>query len=176
MSNEKLQQVLKNQRAQQNEPEENLEDDIVQLVGFMVGNEEFAVPILNIQEIIKPIDSTRVPSTPGYVVGVFNLRGSVIPLIDLRQKFGYPKQKVSDETRFIVIKNDEQILGFIIDKLTEAIRLSKANIDPVPESMMNDEDNHIYGVGKKEEKIITILNVDAIMKPYRASNSDIFAS
>ncbi len=163
MSNEKLKQVLKNQQKQKNAPEETAEDDIVQLVGFMVGNEEFAVPILTIQEIIKPIESTRVPHTPPYVIGVFNLRGSVIPLIDLRQKFGYPKQKYTDETRFIVIKSKDQVSGFIIDKLTEALRIKESNIEPIPENMAN-EDNHIYGVGKKEDKILTILKVDSLLK------------
>ena len=162
MSEDKLRQVLKNQQKQKNAPDEIKEDDIVQLVGFMVGNEEFAVPILSIQEIIKPIESTRVPSTPNYVIGVFNLRGSVIPLIDLRQKFGYPKQKYTDETRFIVIKSRDQVSGFIIDKLTEALRIKESNIEPVPESMTND-DNHIYGVGKKEDKILTILKVDSLL-------------
>lgn len=163
MSNDKIRQVLKNQRKQSNSPVENSDDKVVQLVGFMVGNEEFAVPILSIQEIIKPIQSTRVPSTPPFVVGVFNLRGSVIPLIDLRQKFGYPRQKYTDETRFIVIKDKNQVSGFIIDKLTEALRIKESNIEPIPENMAN-EDDHIYGVGKKEDKILTILKVDSLFK------------
>ena len=170
MSNEKIQQVLKDQRKQQDDPGENVEEEIIQLVGFMVGNEEFAVPILSIQEIIKPIASTRVPSTPSYVIGVFNLRGSVIPLIDLRLKFGYPKQKYNDETRFIVIKNNDQVSGFIIDKLTEAIRIKESNIEAVPENMAN-EDDHIYGVGKKEDKILTILKVESLLKRAQDSHS-----
>jgi purine-binding chemotaxis protein CheW len=160
---ERLKQVLQNQQNQANQPEVNKDDGIVQLVGFMVGNEEFAVPILNIQEIIKPIASTRVPATPAYVVGVFNLRGTVIPLLDLRQKFGLPGQKQNEDTRFIVIKNEVETIGFVIDKLTEAIRLKEKHIDPAPESVSGKE-NHIYGVGKKEEKIITILRVDALLK------------
>jgi len=160
---EQLKDVFKKQKKNKEAPKEATKENIIQLVGFMVGNEEFAVPILNIQEIIKPIESTRVPSTPEYIVGVFNLRGSVIPLIDLRVKFGYPKQRFTDETRFIVIRTDEQTSGFVIDKLTEAIRISESNIDPVPENM-SDEDNHIYGVGKQEDKILTILNVDNLLK------------
>jgi purine-binding chemotaxis protein CheW len=163
MGNEKLQQVLKNQRKEK-EQENKSEDDVVQLVGFMVGNEEFAVPILSIQEIIKPLESTRVPHTPEHVIGVFNLRGSVIPLIDLRSKFGYPRQRYNDETRFIVMKTTkDEISGFVIDKLTEALRIKKSNIEPLPENMAN-EDNHIYGVGKQEDKILTILKVDSLLK------------
>ena len=161
--NEKLQQVLKNQKAQKNGPDENKDEGIVQLVCFMVGDEEFGVPILNIQEIIKPLASTRVPSTAAYVVGVFNLRGSVLPLVDLRQKFGLSPQRHTEDTRFIVIKNDKnQVSGFVIDKLTEAIRMKESDIDPAPESGSDDE-NQIYGVGKREDKIITILRVESLL-------------
>ncbi|MBC8237025.1 MAG: chemotaxis protein CheW, partial [Helicobacteraceae bacterium] len=84
---DKLKQIIDKQNQQQGTGLDQ-SDDIVQLVGFIIGEEEYAVPILTIQEIIKPIAWTRVPQTPKYVIGVFNLRGSVIPLIDLRTKFG----------------------------------------------------------------------------------------
>ncbi|MDR3347196.1 MAG: chemotaxis protein CheW [Helicobacteraceae bacterium] len=163
--NEQLQQVLKNQQKQkrtQNDSEKH-DEGIVQLVCFMVDDEEFAVPILSIQEIIKPMEATRVPSTPNYVVGVFNLRGNVLPLIDLRRKFGRSKSAYTDETRFIVIRNKNQVSGFVIDKLTEAIRLKESDIDPAPDGMESEE-NHIYGVGKREDSIITILRVEMLLK------------
>jgi len=129
----------------------------------MVGEEEFAVPILDIQEIIKPIEYTRVPKTPDYVLGVFNLRGSVLPLIDLRMKFGLSRSKESEETRYMVIKHDEDIAGFVIDRLTQAMRIPESKIDPAPETI-HDEQNLIYGVGKQREKLISILNVEALLK------------
>ncbi|EOI3993151.1 chemotaxis protein CheW, partial [Campylobacter jejuni] len=75
---DKLNQVLQKQQAQISEPDIDKEEDIIQLVGFVVGDEEYAIPILNIQEIIKPIEYTRVPSVPDYVLGVFNMRGNVM--------------------------------------------------------------------------------------------------
>jgi purine-binding chemotaxis protein CheW len=80
---DKLKDII-NKQTEQQDTGLDQSDDIVQLVGFVIGEEEYAVPILTIQEIIKPISWTRVPQTPAYVLGVFNLRGSVIPLIDLR--------------------------------------------------------------------------------------------
>lgn len=163
MSNQ-LQQVLQNQQKQKKAATEPVKDEgIVQLVCFMVDDEEFAVPILSIQEIIKPIEATRVPSTPDYVIGVFNLRGTVLPLIDLRRKFGREKASYTDDTRFIVIKSRNQVSGFVIDKLTEAIRLRESDIDPAPESL-NEEEDHIYGVGKREDSIITILKIEQLLK------------
>ncbi|GHV06228.1 chemotaxis protein CheW [Campylobacterota bacterium] len=162
---DQLQQVLKNQAKQKREASEPSKHDegVVQLVCFMVDDEEFAVPILSIQEIIKPIEATRVPSTPNYVLGVFNLRGNVLPLIDLRSKFSGQKSVYTEETRFIVIQNKNQVSGFVIDKLTEATRLKESDIDPAPEGMESEE-NHIYGVGKREESIITILRIEALLK------------
>ena len=159
---DKLQQVINKQQNQITPQKENI-NDIVQLVGFVVGDEEFSVPILSIQEIIKPIDWTRVPRTPDYVLGVFNLRGSVIPLIDLRLKFGLPSEKMTENSRFIVMKNATETAGFVIDRLTEAIRLKKTEIGPAPETALQEK-SMIEGVGKQDDKILTILKVDKLLE------------
>ena len=162
MSNQ-LEQVLKKQQEQQRSPQEGEIEKVVQLVGFMVGDEEFAVPILSIQEIIKPIEYTRTPKTPPYVLGVFNLRGSVLPLIDLRMKFGLSRSKENEDTRYMVIRHNEEVAGFVIDRLTQATRIKETAIDPAPETL-GDEQNMIYGVGKQEDKLISILNVEALLR------------
>lgn len=151
-------------RAQSNQSnsEEQVED-ILQVVGFLVGSEEFAVPILDIQTIEKPIEFTRVPGTPSYVLGVFNLRGNVYPLIDLRAKFGLPVIKQNKDTRYIVIKHNDEVAGFVIDKLTEAIKINEADIEPTPETL-NEEADLIYGIGKQKDRLITILKVEYLLK------------
>jgi purine-binding chemotaxis protein CheW len=133
------------------------------LVGFIIGEEEYAVPILSIQEIIKPIEWTRVPQTPAYVLGVFNLRGSVIPLIDLRVKFGLSAKNHNDETRFFVLKQGDDVAGFVIDRLTMAIRIKKDDIGPAPDTVAGDE-SMIDGVGKQEDRILTILKVNKLLE------------
>ncbi len=158
---DRLKEVMNNQQEQQDVDLIETEN-VVQLVGFFVGEEEFAVPILSIQEIIKPVEFTRVPSTPDYVLGVFNLRGSVIPLIDLRFKFGLQDAKQNEDTRYIVIKNNNEVAGFVIDKLTEAIRIKENLIDPIPET--HEEGELIYGVGKKDDRIFTILKIEGLLK------------
>ncbi len=159
-----LEQVLQKQQDQlYNNSNESYEEEITQLVGFIVGDEEYAIPILNIQEIIKPIEYTRVPSTPEYVLGVFNLRGNVIPLIDLRKKFHLASQNQNDETRYIVMKDGDNIAGFVIDKLTEAIRLKESQIEQAPETLAKEK-GLISGIGKRKSSILTILKVDALLK------------
>jgi purine-binding chemotaxis protein CheW len=159
---DKLKNIINKQTQQQESVVEQL-DDVVQLVGFIIGEEEYAVPILSIQEIIKPFSWTRVPQVPPYVLGVFNLRGSVIPLIDLRSKFGLPPKKQNEETRFIVMRDGDDVAGFVIDRLTMAIRIKKENIGPAPDTLDSD-DTIIEGVGKQEDKIITILKVKKLLE------------
>ncbi len=159
---DQLKDIINKQSDQQN-PDSNNLNDIVQLVGFVIGDEEYAVPILSIQEIIKPFSWTRVPQVPKYVLGVFNLRGSVIPLLDLRVKFGLKSQKHSDETRFIVMRDGDDVAGFVIDRLTMAIRLKKKDIGPPPDTITGN-DTIIEGVGKQEDKIITILKVPKLLE------------
>ncbi len=159
---DKLKQIINKQGDQQNSGHDQL-DDIVQLVGFVIGEEEYAIPILAIQEIIKPFTWTRVPQVPSYVLGVFNLRGAVIPLIDLRAKFGLKTKNQSDETRFIVMRHGDDVAGFVIDRLTMAIRLKKTDIGPAPDTV-NGDDTIIDGVGKQEDKIITILKVNKLLE------------
>ena len=156
-------QKQKNQIHKSSHHDTDKSEDIMQLVGFMIGDEEYAVPILNIQEIIKPITYTRVPSTPEYVLGIFNLRGNVIPLIDLRRKFHIAAQNESAETRYIVIKAGDNVAGCVIDKLTEAIRLKSSQIDPAPETLKKEK-GMIYGIGKRDHSILTILKVEELLK------------
>ena len=160
---DKLKQIINKQGEQQADTGLDQSDDIVQLVGFVIGDEEYAVPILSIQEIIKPFTWTRVPQVPKYVLGVFNLRGAVIPLIDLRTKFGLQPKKQSDETRFIVMRHEDDVAGFVIDRLTMAIRIKKENIGAPPDTI-NGNDTMIDGVGKQEDKIITILKVNKLLE------------
>ncbi len=159
---DQLQEIINKQQRVGAEDADTIEE-VVQLVGFIVGDEEFTVPILSIQEIIKPIEYTRVPHTPDYVLGVFNLRGSVIPIIDLRLKFGMKPEPQTPDTRYIVMKNDDEIAGFVIDRLTEAIRLNVRNIDSAPETAQQEK-SFIEGVGKQEDRILTILKVDRLLE------------
>jgi len=163
----KLNEVLKQQKENlSNEEDKKSLDDVIQVVGFVVGEEEFAVPILAIQEIIKPIEWTKVPFTPPYLLGVFNLRGNVLPLVDLRIKFNTSQEpEINDEnTRFIVMKIKDENVAFIIDRLTSALRIPKTNITPPPNTYDNEDDT-IESIGRMNDgRIVTILKVDNLIK------------
>ncbi|TQR53695.1 chemotaxis protein CheW [Campylobacter troglodytis] len=166
---EKLNQILKKQQSQISEPfEEKAKDDIIQLIGFYVGDEEYAIPIINIQEIIKPIEFTRVPSVPDYVLGVFNMRGNVMPLIDSVSLFNLGKSEMSANTRYIILRTETSTsivgtAGFVIDRLTEAIKMPRSKIDPPPQTI-DGRNGMIFGIGKREDNILTILQAEALLK------------
>ncbi|EHK5943903.1 purine-binding chemotaxis protein CheW, partial [Campylobacter jejuni] len=112
---------------------------------------------------------TRVPSVPDYVLGVFNMRGNVMPLIDLAQRFHLGSSKMTPQTRYIVLRGETNgtgvggNAGFVIDRLTEAIKIHRNRIDPPPETLVKDK-GMIYGIGKRDENILTILKVEALLK------------
>lgn len=152
-----MQEIFDQQRPQHTEtPSQTL-----QVIGFVIREEEFAVPILDVREIVKPVEYTRIPSTPSYVLGVFNLRGNILPLIDLRQKFGLEHKNFDEHTRILVINHQEQIIGFVIDKLTEALHLKEEEIDY---NIAQKNKNLIYGIGKQKDRLITILKVEELLK------------
>ncbi|CBG39638.1 chemotaxis protein CheW [Helicobacter mustelae] len=166
MTETNLKEVLKKQQNYtKNSEKENIEDTL-QVIGFVVGDEEFAIPILNVIEIVKPIEYTRVPGTPNYVLGVFNLRGNVFPLINLRLKFGLSAIAQDKDTRYLVIKHEDKTAGFVIDKLTEAIRLKHSEIDSIPESFDEQENlmQSMQGIGKRDNRLITILKTEILLK------------
>lgn len=161
-ANTALKNVFERQQ-QSREIEVSDTENVFHVIGFIVGTEEFAVPILNVIEIVKPIEYTRVPGTPDYVLGVFNLRGNVFPLINLRMKFGIPAARQDEDTRYLVVNYNDEIAGFLIDKLTEAVRINESDIDPIPDTF-NERENLMYGIGKREDRLITILRVDNLLK------------
>lgn len=160
MSENKIKEVME---KQQNKDTAVTIEETLHIIGFMIGNEEYAVPILNVKEIIKPIEYTRVPAVPNYVLGVFNLRGTVLPLINMRLKFGLPAIKQDGDTRFLVISQKDEMIGFMIDKLTGAVRIPESDIDPIPESF-NENQNLLQGIGKRKDRLITILRVENLLK------------
>ena len=107
-------------------------NEILQLVTFSIGEENFGVDILKVQEIIRMMDITKVPRAPEFVEGVINLRGKVIPIIDLRRRFGRAPRPHDKDTRIIVIEMSGIIVGFVVDAVSEVLRIPKSTVEPAP--------------------------------------------
>ncbi|HHV65637.1 MAG TPA: chemotaxis protein CheW [Peptococcaceae bacterium] len=134
-----------------------------QLVTFSLGTEEFAVDIMKVQEIIRIPPITRVPKAPDYVEGVINLRGNIIPVVDLRVRFGMPRAEETEQSRIVVFQDEGKVFGARVDGVTEVLRIASEAIEPPPPVALGLDADFIRGVGKVGERLLILLNVDNLM-------------
>lgn len=134
-----------------------------QLVTFSLGTEEFGVDIMKVQEIIRIPSITRVPKAPEYIEGVINLRGIVIPVVNLRIRFGMPQAEESELSRIVVLQVDGKVFGVRVDGVTEVLRLESESIEPPPPVALGMDAAFIRGVGKIGERLLILLNIEQIM-------------
>ncbi|RMH36157.1 MAG: chemotaxis protein CheW [Nitrospirae bacterium] len=137
--------------------------DILQLVSFHVGDEEYAIDILDVQEIIRMVEITAVPNAAPYVEGVINLRGKVIPILDLRARFGLPSAERTKDTRIIVVDMANVILGFIVDSVSEVLRLPESLIEPSPVTGKSGSAEFHKGVGRVDGRLLVILDLKELV-------------
>jgi len=156
-----MQESIANERAQEFEENEGL----MQLVGFIIGKEYFGVDILMVQEIIRAAPITAVPNSPEFVEGVINLRGSIIPVIELRKRLNLFMQDSKPEDSWILILNIEgRVTGFIVDSVTEVLKIDETTIEPPPDIVVAGlESQYIRGVCKIDEKLLILLDFDRIL-------------
>lgn len=134
----------------------------LQIVSFHIGEEEFGLDILRVQEIIRVQDLTRVPNSPPFVDGVINLRGKVIPVVALRKRFGLEAHAHDKQTRIVVIEVKGAVLGFIVDSVSEVLRIPAETIAPPPR-LGKVEREYVSGVGKLDNRLLILLDVDRLM-------------
>jgi len=147
--------------AQETQTSSN-DSELLQLVSFVVGEEEFAVPILAVQEINRMMQITKVPQSPEFVEGVINLRGKIIPVIDLRNRFGLEKAADSSDARIIVVEVAQRVIGFTVDRVNEVLRIASDIVDPAPAMVTGVDSDYIQGVGKLEDRLLILLSLDRL--------------
>ncbi len=140
----------------------NTQQQELQLVVFNLGQEEYGLPITKVQEINRLAPITKLPQAPSFMEGVINLRGRVIPVIDLRKRFQISIGEYTDDTRVIIVEVTGQTVGIIVDAVTEVIRLSSSNIEPPPPAFILDA-QYIQGVGKIDDRLLILLDMDKIL-------------
>lgn len=134
----------------------------LQLVTFEVANEEFAVDILAVQEINRMMELTRIPQAPSEVEGVINLRGKIIPVLDLRKRFGLECQEHNDQNRIIVVEVHGRVIGFIVDRVHEVLRINSNIVEPTPAMVTSVDSDFIAGVGKLDDRLIILLDLSRL--------------
>lgn len=135
-----------------------------QLVVFQLAGETYGIDIACVQEIIRIQPVTRVPRTPPFVEGVINLRGRIIPVIDLRKRFGLPLAEATGSSRIMVVEVGALVVGFIVDSVSEVLRLSRDNIEPTPPIVAGVDTAYLRGVGKWNDRLVILLDVAKVLR------------
>jgi len=137
--------------------------NIFHLVGFILGGEEFCVDILKVQEIIRMVDITKMPNAPEYVEGVINLRGRVIPVVDLRNWFHLGESQEEEGSRRIVVASINGVrIGLVVDQVSQVFKLPGDQVAPAPDAVKRKGSECISGVGMMAEKLLILLDLKTI--------------
>ena len=140
---------------------------------FLMANEKYGLEILKVREIIGMMDVTTVPTTPAFIRGVINLRGKIIPVVDLRLKFGMEAKEDTERTCIIVVHlahtAQEMTMGIIVDEVSDVLDIDQTQIEPPPVFGANIRTDFILGMGKVDQKVVTMLDIDRVLtEPERA--------
>ncbi len=138
-------------------------DDILELSIFEVGQVTCALPIDEIQEINKHMEITRVENAPDYIRGISNLRGSIITVIDMRKKFGMESKAFNESMRMVVVKNQDEQIGLLVDKMLDVLQAKSDEIEPTPSNINGIAGTYFSGIYKMNNKLAALLNTDEIL-------------
>lgn len=135
----------------------------MQLVGFRLAEEQYGIEITQVQEIVLLGEITRLPETPPYLKGLMNLRNTVIPIVDLRLRFGLPEQPPTDQTRVIVVKVGGRTMGFVVDAVSEVLRVARDQIAPSPPSVAGLGREYLTGLVRRDTGLLILLDIDKVL-------------
>jgi len=137
--------------------------ETMQLVSFRLAQEEYGIEITKVQEIILMGEITRVPQTPDYIKGLINLRSTVIPIVDLRLRFGLAQEATSEETRIMVVNVNGKTIGIIVDAVSEVLRIARDQIAPPPPTVAGLGREYLTGLVKLQNRLLILLDIDKIL-------------
>ena len=137
--------------------------ELLQLVSFLIGSEEFGVDILCVQEINRMLQITKIPNAPKYVTGIINLRGRIIPVINLRSRLGLAVKEEDSNTRIIVVEVNGSTIGFIVDSVKEVIRITGDITEAPPEIVTGINSEFIKAVGKLPDRLLILIDIEKIL-------------
>ncbi|SEM72410.1 CheW protein [Pseudomonas sp. ok272] len=139
------------------------EDPILQWVTFKLDNETYGINVMRVQEVLRYTEIAPVPGAPSYVLGIINLRGNVVTVIDTRQRFGLMNAEISDNTRIVIIEADKQVVGIMVDSVAEVVYLRQSEIETAPNVGNDESAKFIQGVCNKNNELLILVELDKMM-------------
>lgn len=139
------------------------EDPVLQWVTFRLGNETYGINVMQVQEVLRYTEIAPVPGAPIYVLGIINLRGNVVTVIDTCQRFGLPPIEVTDNTRIVIIEAEQQVIGILVDSVAEVVYLRASEIEQAP-NVGNDENaKFIQGVANRDGELLILVDLNKLL-------------
>ena len=143
--------------------EENSGGPLIQFVTFVLMDEKYGINVMQVQEVLRVTEIAPVPGAPDYVLGIINLRGNVVTVIDTRTRFGLPSKEMDDSSRIIVIESEKQVVGILVDAVAEVVDLREGEIDVAPNVGTEDSSRYIQGVATREDGLLILVDLNKLL-------------
>ena len=138
-------------------------DDVLQWVTYKLGDETYGINVMQVQEVLRYTEIAPVPGAPDYVLGIINLRGNVVTVIDTRSRFGLPSSEISDNSRIVIIESDEQVVGIMVDSVAEVVYLRSSEIDSAPNVGTEESAKFIQGVSNRDGQLLILVDLNKLL-------------
>lgn len=139
------------------------DDPVLQWVTFRLENETYGINVMQVQEVLRYTEIAPVPGAPSYVLGIINLRGNVVTVIDTRQRFDLVSAEISDNTRIVIIESDKQVIGILVDSVAEVVYLRQSEIETAPNVGNDEAAKFIQGVCNKNDELLILVDLEKLM-------------
>lgn len=136
---------------------------IIQWVTFFLENEKYGIQVMQVQEVLRVTEIAPVPGAPDYVLGIINLRGNVVTVVDARKRFGLPEKESDDATRIVIIESGDQVVGILVDSVAEVVDLHANDIEAAPNVGTDESSRYIQGVSSQGEELLILVDVDKLL-------------
>ncbi len=143
--------------------DKNVEDPMLQWVTFRLDGETYGINVMQVQEVLRYTEIAPVPGAPHYVMGIINLRGNVVTVIDTRHRFGLPTADITDQTRIVIIEADNHVVGILVDAVAEVVYLRQSEIETAPNVGNDESAKFIQGVCNKNDQLLILVELDKLL-------------
>lgn len=151
------------EKQNQNAGANKADDEVLQWVTFKLDNETYGVNVMQVQEVLRYSEIAPVPGAPNYVLGIINLRGNVVTVIDTRTRFGLPSVEVTDNSRIVVIESEKQVIGILVDSVAEVVYLRTSEIDSAPNVGTEESAKFIQGVCNRDKELLILVDLNKLL-------------
>lgn len=149
-------------------------DPVMQWVTFRLGNEKYGINVMQVQEVLRVTEIAPVPGAPFYVLGIINLRGNVVTVIDTRNRFGLEPKETDDSSRIVIIETQEHIIGIMVDSVAEVVELRASEIETAPNVGNEETSKYIQGVTSRDNELLILVDLNKFLSDEEKAELDMY--